>query len=242
MRRRLVALGIVLSVVVVAFVAAYSLPSPQAAQVPDESAALRYGEAAKPVAKRIVVARLEGHELLLPVQQDASTAVAFHPVDDPSSIGMAPVGERVAGGDLGTRLADIFAGGGQLQYYLMDGTEGEQSASTAGLDVGAVPGAAIYGPADGRVIAVKSYELLGRYPDVQVSVQLAADPSLVLVMTHVAAPQVHVGDEVKAGSTVLGSLRAFPDEVEQRLRQYTNDAGDHVQIVAMRVTPDLAGF
>ena len=69
--------------------------------------------------------------------------MAFHPVDNSDAVPFTPVGDRLGGGDLGQKLADIFAGGGGMQYYLMGGTGGEQSSSTAGLDVGAVPGAPV---------------------------------------------------------------------------------------------------
>jgi len=242
MRRRLTALGIVLAVVVVAFITAYALPRSRPAPIPEEVHPAAVGGASQPMSKRIVVAQLEGEELLLPVRQQSSTAIAFHPVDMPNSVAFAPVGDRLGGGDLGTRLADIFADGGGVQYYLMDGDGGERSPSTAGLDVGSVPGERVFSPVDGRVIAVKSYKLLGRYDDVEVDIQLAADPSLLLVITHVAKPAVHVGDEVTAGTTALGLVRDFSSELEQGIQQFTNDGGDHVQMVAVRITPDLAGF
>lgn len=236
------AVGIVLSVVVVAIVAAYSIPSQRPGQVPESKAAVAFGASADRMSKHVVVASVEGEDLLLPVRQRASTAIAFHPVDEANCVALSPVGDRVSGGDLGTRLADIFAGGGNVQYYLMEGSGGERSAPTAGLDVGSVPGEAVFSPVDGRVTAVKRYKLLGRYKDVEVDVQLAADPSLLLVITHIANPRVHVGTDIVAGSTRIGDLRGFPAGVDQSISQFTNDAGDHVQMMAVRVTPDLAGF
>ncbi len=242
MRRRLAAIGIVLSVVVVAIVAAYSLPGSTPAQIPDSDAPVALDSGSSAANARTVVARLDGEDVLLPVRRASSTAIAFHPVDNPNTVGFAPVGDRLGGGDLGTRLADIFAGGGGVQYYLMDGQGGERSPSTAGLAVGSLPGEAVRSPVDGRVTAVKSYKLLGRFDDVEIDVQLAADPSLLLVITHMAKPRVHVGDELSAGTTILGAVRGFPTEVQQEIRQFTNDAGDHVQMTAVRVAPDLAGF
>lgn len=235
------AVGIVLSIVIVAVIAAYSLPTSAPAPVPEGDAPVALDDG-QGVGARTVVATLEGEDILLPVRRKSSTAIAFHPVDNPNSVGFAPVGERCGGGDLGARLADIFAGGGGVQYYLMDGDGGERSPSTAGLDVGSVPGEPVRSPADGRVVSVESYKLLGRYDDHEVIIQLAADPSLLLVITHVAKPRVHVGDEVRAGTTILGAVRGFPTGVQQAIRQFTNDAGDHVQLTAVRVAPDLAGF
>src|SRR5665811_1737104 len=61
-----------------------------------------------------------------------------------------------------------------------DGAGGERSSSTAGLDVGAVPGSAVVSPADGKVTGIKRYRILGRYADVEMHIQLAHDPSCLL--------------------------------------------------------------
>ena len=138
--------------------------------------------------------------MLLPVAQQVTTAVAYHPVDNADTVPFAPAGDRLSGGSLGQKLADIFAGGGAIQYYLMAGAGGERSSSTAGLDVGAVPGSAVVSPADGKVTAIKKYRILGRYADVEMRIQLARDPSLLLVFTHIAKPKVEIGDVVAAAT------------------------------------------
>ena len=38
-----------------------------------------------------------------------------------------------------------------------------------------------------------------------------------------------------AGQTALGTVRGFPPQLHQDLRQFTNDNGDHVQLVAEQV-------
>ena len=154
----------------------------------------------------------------------------------------SPLGERVNSPTLASKVADIFTGGGGPRYYLMSGDGSDGSSSTSGLDIGAVPGVFVYSPVDGRVTAVKPYELLGRYADCEVDIQLSDDPSLLLVVTHLKKPRVKIGDDVRAGQTVLGRLRGFPTVVQQDLRQYTADAGDHLQLVMLRITPNLAGF
>jgi hypothetical protein len=240
MRRRLTALAIGLSVCVLAVVAAYSLPSSQPGRVPSMDTAYGFSSPTRPM-QRVVVATLQGIDLLLPVKQQATTAVAFHPIDDPKGVALSPVGERANGGDI-ARLADVFAGGGDVRYHVMGATTGDSSGGTAGLDVGAVPGVEVYSPVDGQVLAVRTYRLLGKVTDCEIDIWLADDPSLLLVITHIERPRVHVGDQVSAGHSVLGRLRAFPRRVDQAIKQFTNDAGDHVQLVALRITPDLAGF
>ena len=97
-------------------------------------------------------------------------------------------------------------------------------------------------PVDGRVIAVTVYQLLGRYTDDEIELQLDDDPSLLLIITHIAKPQVTIGADVTAGESVLGTVRGFPRELDQDLRRFTTDAGDHVQLVAVRVPTQVSGF
>ena len=240
MQRRLVALAIVFCVTILAFVAAYSIPSQTPAHVPDTRAGVEFSAAAKQAPGQVVVAYLDGAELLLPVKQESTTAIAFHPVDNPNGVALTPGGDRAAN-DEARGLANPSAAG-DVSYYLMDGSANAASPSTAGLDVGAVPGVLVYSPIEGKVTAVKTYKLLGSHADCEIDIQFTADPTLLLVVTHIVSPQAHVGDTVAAGVSILGRLRAFPPEVQQGIRQFTNDAGDHVEMVALRVSPNLAGF
>jgi hypothetical protein len=238
-RRRTVALALVVTLVVLAVWAAYSIPGSGPASVPENAAAPGL-VASSSVSEEVVVARVEGIEVLLPVARDVTTAVAFHAVDGDDAVPFEPNGERASGGSLGQRLTDIFAGGGGLQYYLMENDGG--SSSTAGLDVGAVPGSPIVSPVDGKVVALKRYRIFDRYDDVELHIQMARDPSMLLVVTHLARPKVAIGDSVTTGQTVLGGVRGFPTSLDQALSRYTSDAGDHVQLMVLRITPDLAGF
>jgi len=47
---------------------------------------------------------------------------------------------------------------------------------------------------------------------------------------------------VAGGDPVLGVVRGFPPALDQALSRYTSDTGDHVQMMVLRVTPDLAGL
>ncbi len=240
-RRRVAVLSFILLLVILAIAVAYALPSGTPAHVPQVTGASPFLQA-QGVRHRIVVARIEAIDILLPVAQQQTTAIAFHPVDNPDTVPFSPVGDRVNDPSLASSVADIFRSGGGPSYYLMAGDGSDGSSSTSGLDIGAVPGEFVYSPVAGRVTAVKPYELLGRYPDYEVDIQLSNDPSLLLVVTHLSRPRVTIGDDVVAGQTTLGSLRGFPTTMRQDLRQYTADAGDHVQMVALRITPNLAGF
>ena len=221
--------------------AAYALPATSPANVPDPGAARPFAEASG-VDRRIVVARVGDIDLVLPVAIEATTAVAFHPVDNRNSVAFTPVGERADASGVATRLADTLEGGGGVSYYLMEGNGSDDSQATAGLDVGAVPDTYLYSPVDGRVVAVTDYRLLGRYDDTEIQIQLADDPSVLLVITHVDKASAVIGNDVKAGETALGRVRGFPSDLDQGLAQFTNDGGDHVQLVALRVTPQLSGL
>jgi len=239
-RRRVVALVVLVALILVAIWVAYALPGQTPAQVPQSAAQPTIGSTVQPD-QAVVVARVEGTDVLLPVAQQVTTAVAFHPVDNSGTVAFSPVGDRLGGGSLGQKLADIFAGGGSIKYYLMAGDGSESSPSTAGLDVGAVPGSPVVSPVDGKVAAIKKYSILGRYNDVEIDIRLAGDPSLLLLVTHIVRPRVHIGDVVQRGTTTLGSVRGFPASLDQALSQYTSDNGDHVQLVILRSTTGLAG-
>jgi murein DD-endopeptidase MepM/ murein hydrolase activator NlpD len=240
-RRRIVAIGVVVPLIICAIWAAYAWPAPKPARVPDAAVISQFHQASS-VDRRVVMARLEGADLLLPVRLEASTAVAFHPVDNANSVAFTPVGEPGDASSVSSTLGDIFSGGGGMRYFMMGGDGSDASSRTGGLDVGAVPGAFVYSPVDGRVVSVKDYKLLGRYDDTEIKIQLADDPSLLLVVTHVARAQVRIGATVSAGETALGAVRGFPASLDQQLHQFTTDAGDHVQLVAIRVPTQLSGF
>lgn len=241
-RRRAVALVILVTLVLLAVWAAYAVPGETPARVPPSAAVSGFSEQSPASEEPVVVAEVEGVDVLLPVARDVTTAVGYHPVDNSDTVAFAPRGDRLSGGDLGQRLADIFASGGDMQYYLMDGSGSEDSESTAGLDVGAVPGSSVVSPLDGKVTAVKKYSILGRYTDVEVNIQFAGDPSLLMVLTHISHPKVALGDVVTGGETQIGVVRGFSSGLDQALSRYTSDTGDHVQMVVLRVTSQMAGL
>jgi hypothetical protein len=235
-----IALAVLVTLIAAAVWAAYAIPGETPARVP-QSAALPVPVSSSGDAGQVVVATVDGVDIVLPVARDVTTAVAYHPVDYTNTVPFAPSGDRQSGG-IGGTLADIFAGGGGVQYYLMAGSGSESSAPTSGLDVGAVPGSPIVSPVDGKVTAVKPYSILGRYPDVEIDIQLTSDPTLLLVVTHVARPAVGLGDVVAGGETLLGEVRGLPPALDQALSRYTSDTGDHVQLMMLRVSSQIAGY
>lgn len=239
-RRRFTVLVLAVTLVSLAVWAAAALPTATPAKVPQAAAGPTFG--ASPVSDQIVIAHVGEVPIVLPVPGEATTAVAYHPVGTPDAVAFSPEGECVSGGGLGRRLADIFKSGGGVQYYLIEGEGGNASDPTAGLSVGAVPGSTVVSPVDGVVTAVKEYELLGRHADVEIDIRLCADPTLMLVLTHVAGVHVKPGEQLVAGETPVGEVRAFADELDQALSRFTSDNGDHVQLMVLRVASDLGEF
>jgi hypothetical protein len=239
-RRRFMVLVLAVTLVSLAVWAATALPTSTPAKVPATVADPTFG--ATPVADQIVIAHVADVPVVLPVPGEATTAIAYHPVGTPEAVAFAPQGECVSGGGIGRRLADIFKSGGGVQYYLIAGEGGDASAATAGLSVGAAPGSSIVSPVDGVVTSVKEYDLLGRHPDVQVDIRLAADPTLLLVLTHVDKVRVQPGEQLVAGETPIGEVRAFARELDQALRRFTSDNGDHAQLMVLRVASELGEF
>lgn len=237
-RRRAGALVIVATLALLAVWLAYALPADTPARVPAAAAQPTFAEKAS-VDRRVVVATVDDVEVLLPVALEDITAIGYHAADSAESVAFSPRGERVSGGGLTEKVASLFKGGGDLAYYLMG--EGDDSSATGALDVGAVPGADVLSPVDGKVVAVEHTVISGKYKDVEIHIQVADDPTLLLVVSHVAAPAVGPGDSVARGDTLLGSVRGYPRGVTQELSRFTSDAGDHVQFVALRVAPDIAG-
>jgi len=238
-RRRAGALVIVATLSLLAVWLAYALPAETPARVPAAAAEPSFTEKAS-VDCRVVVATLGDVEILLPVALADTTAIGYHAADRAGSLPFSPRGKRVSGGGLTQKLADLFKGGGGLAYYLMG--EGDDASATGALDVGAIPGAEVFSPVDGKIVAIESTLIADKYEDVEVQIQVADDPTLLLVVSHVGEIAVQLGDGVTQGDTLLGRVREYPPSVGQELSRFTSDAGDHVQFVALRLSADAVGL
>src|SRR5665811_2147204 len=108
-RRRAVTLAVLVTLIVLAVWAAYAIPGQTPARVP-QSAAMPTVDGSPAGAGDVVVAQVEGLDFVLPVAREVTTAVAYHPVDNADTVPFAPAGDRLGGGSLGQKLADIFAG------------------------------------------------------------------------------------------------------------------------------------
>lgn len=179
------------------------------------------GTGARP--PELVIARAEGVDVHLPVDPERVTAMAFHPIDDPSGVALTA------------------AGGVTIHQSDRHGRAGPE---TAGLDVGAPAGTTVYSPVDGVVAGVSDYVVSGRIEGYQVTITPAVAASgLVLRITHLndraTGSRPSVGTPVRAGVTPLGTVQDFSHVADQELSRFTNDSGNHVDVELTRTEAAL---
>jgi biotin carboxyl carrier protein len=75
--------------------------------------------------------------------------------------------------------------------------------SRSAADVSMPPATEVLSPVTGRVAAVQSYALYGRYPDLRMQIIPDDNPRMVLTVLHVTGARVKAGDRVEAGRTVI---------------------------------------
>ena len=165
-----------------------------------------------------MIARAEGVEVHLPVDPERVTAIAFHPIDDPSGVALASSGAVT---------------------IHQSGRRDRVGPETAGLDVGAPAGTTVYAPVDGVIASVSDYMVSGRIEGYELTITPAiAASGLVLRVTHLGdrdnGERPSVGTPVRAGVTPLGTVHDFTGVVEQELSQFTSDEGNHVDLELIR--------
>jgi murein DD-endopeptidase MepM/ murein hydrolase activator NlpD len=179
------------------------------------------GSGAKP--PEVVIARGEGVDVQMPVDSRRVTAAMFHPVNDPAGVALQATGS--------------------LEVHQAD--RGDRSGpETAGLDVGAPAGTAVYSPVDGVIASVSDYVISGRIEGYEVVIAPSVAASgLVLRLTHLDEPvnaeRPSVGTPVRAGATPLGRIRDFSPVARQEISEFTSDSGNHVHLELVRTEGDL---
>lgn len=166
--------------------------------------------------------------LMLPIYENAVTAIGFHPVDDNDVVSLSPMGHQVNGSIISRGLGQFFPQDGP-QYVVM-GDSGKFGSATQVMDVGAPAGTKVFAPVDGVIAGIKTYSLKGQCADVELQIRPQSQTRMIVVMTHLDRPEVGLGQPVRAGVTRLGSVRALDGCLEQPLRQYTYDNGNHLQM------------
>jgi hypothetical protein len=176
-----------------------------------------------------VVAVLGSLRIQLPIAQSRVTAIGYHAAPD-GALALDPLGHQGNEGFLSGFVHRLFGGGGGgLRYYQLSGGQGP---STAALDVGAPPGTDVYSPVDGTIVGMTPFVVNGRIFGTRMDVQPTGAPSLVVSLSHLKPdPSLTVGSSVAAGSSKLGTVLDFSHVEQQALAQYTQDAGNHVELV-----------
>lgn len=104
---------------------------------------------------------------------------------------------------------------------------------TTAIDIVMRPGEDVRSPVTGRVVEVRAYRLYGKYPDYRVRIVPSGNRGLLVTALHVKNPRVRVGQNVKAGRTVIaGSVRKFP--FFSQVDGYSGKPWGHVHIEARR--------
>ena len=183
--------------------------------------------------QRITVAQAGDLGLMLPIYGGEITVIGYHPADDPNAVTLTPMGNQANGSSFFRGIESVFPSGG-LQYVIM-GDASYFGSSTQSMDIGAPAGTSIYSPVDGVVAGIRNYLADGHCPDVELKIRPQSEATLLVVMTHVDQPQVDLGQQVRAGSTQLGTVRAMDGCLDQPLGRYTPDNGNHLQ---MQVEPE----
>jgi hypothetical protein len=220
----LVIAGVVIATTASGTTAQVSSQSLLVSSDPSPSAAVSADPASHPA-----FARLGDRNLLLPVVARDATLIAYQPVSDEQTVQFSPIGERANANALVRFFRKIFSGTPSVRYYLLPG---EGSGNTGAILVGAPVGSPVSAPVSGTVTAVKSYKLYGKYDDVQVDIRPEEMSGITFSMLFVDEPVVSIGEVVTAGKTMLGKVRACPEELGKQLSVYTHDSGSHLFMLA----------
>ena len=146
-------------------------------------------------------------ELYLPTE--SPVVVGFHEASTDGALAIAPLGQ-VESNDNTTKFEppeEVEQGPG----YRVMASRGRVHAATSAVDVVMRDDDPVRAPVSGTVTDVREYVLYGNHRDVRLEIMPDDAPELRLVMIHIAEVEAEIGDEVRAGQTVLaGTARPFP--------------------------------
>ena len=174
------------------------------------------------------MAALGSLRIQLPIAQSRVTVIGYHAAPD-GALALSPLGHQANEGFL-TRMAHKLFGGGHggLRYYQLSGGSGP---STAALDVGAPPGTDVYAPVDGTIVGMTPFVVNGKPFGTRMDIQPSGAPSLVVTLTLRPDPALTVGSSVAAVTSKLGTVVNLARVERQALAHFTQDAGNHVEIL-----------
>jgi hypothetical protein len=112
-------------------------------------------------------------------------------------------------------------------------SRGRGTSASSAVDIVVPSRARIRAPVTGTVTAVKRYLLYCRTRDWKVVIAPMSHPRLRVLVLHMVRPAVHDGDEVVAGSTVIGRA-ARNDEPTAQANRYFPDRFPHIHVEVER--------
>lgn len=234
--RRLVALGIVLVVSAVTLGSALREDNAPAVEVATPGPEPASQLVPSPPPRPLKLASRGPVNLYVPIDRSRITAIVYHRMDGGDTLDLAPSGNLLNEG-LVDRIERQIIGrtASGPDYFIADG-------STATVDVGAAPGTQVYAPVNGTVVGITPMILNGARWGDQVSIAPQADPSVVVVVSNIAAdPALRIGVPVTTTQdpTLLGTVSDLSKVLKMELAHYTADAGNHAHI-ELRPTPNPA--
>jgi hypothetical protein len=176
-----------------------------------------------------VFSKLLDGNLVLPVQAQDATIIAYDSLSDDRAVNLTPMGRQVNGSVVSRSISRVFASSSGIKYYKLR-NNGRVVADTGAVDIGAAAGTIITSPVKGTVTSVKQYKLYGKYDDVEVDISPAGMSGVTITMLLVDQPAVVIGQSLVEGKTQIGKVRAAPPELAARLSAYTHDSGSHVHL------------
>jgi uncharacterized repeat protein (TIGR01451 family) len=105
--------------------------------------------------------------------------------------------------------------------------------STTAADIVVGSRARIHAPVSGQVVTVKRYLLYCDRPDWKVVIKPASDPTLRVLVLHMARPSVQDGDSVTAGTSPIGRAPAN-DWADSQTNRYFPSRYPHVHVEVER--------
>jgi hypothetical protein len=174
----------------------------------------------------------------MPVNRHAVTGIGYAARRDGDTLELQPEGQR-ANSSFGWKLLHRFLATEQpssLRWYeLADGAKLRVAV------IGALPGAEVYSPISGTVVAVADDVVADESRGSIVQVQPSGDAETVVVVRGIdPSAQLAVGMTVAEGTTLLGTVRRADPGMAGPLATYTHDDGSNVQLYVRRVQTALS--
>lgn len=120
-----------------------------------------------------------------------------------------------------------------LASHRVMASRGRRTGATTAVDIVVSRRSRIRSPITGTVVAVERYLLYCRTRDWKVVLAPTSHPRLRVLVLHMARPTVRDGDEVQAGSTLLGRA-ARNDRPSSQANRYFPDRYPHVHVEVER--------